>query len=113
MTVPAVVAAVRPSVVTVMTRGTPPNPFQHTSPSGSGSGLIIDEKGYILTNNHLVEGTKSLVVGLPSGRLTPGRVVGRDFLLDLALVKIAAKDLVAARLGQSSTLQIGQTVFAI
>ncbi len=113
MTIPAVVATVRPSVVSILTRGVPPVPFQHPSPSGSGSGLIIDEKGYILTNNHLVEGTKSLVVGLPSGRLTPGRVVGRDFLLDLALVKIEAKDLVAARLGQSSNLQIGETVVAI
>jgi S1-C subfamily serine protease len=113
MTVPEVVAAVRPSVVTVMTRGAPANPFQHPSPPGSGSGLIIDEEGYILTNNHLVEGVKSLVVGLPSGRLTPGRVVGRDFLLDLALIKISAQDLVAARFGQSSTLQIGETVVAI
>ncbi len=113
MTVPEVVAAVRPSVVTVMTRGAPANPFHHPSLPGSGSGLIIDERGYILTNNHLVEGIKSLVVGLPSGRLTPGRVVGRDFLLDLALIKIAAQDLVAARLGQSSSLQIGETVVAI
>lgn len=113
MTVPEVVAAIRPSVVTVMTRGVPANPFQHPSPPGSGSGLVIDEKGYILTNNHLVEGVKSVVVGLPSGRLTPGRVVGRDFLLDLALVKISASDLVAARLGQSSSLQIGETVVAI
>jgi S1-C subfamily serine protease len=113
MTVPEVVAVIRPSVVTVMTRGVPSNPFQHPSPPGSGSGLIIDEKGYILTNNHLVEGVKSVVVGLPSGRLTPGRVVGRDFLLDLALVKISASDLVAARLGQSSSLQIGETVVAI
>src|SRR5439155_2238406 len=113
MTIPTVFASVRPSVVSILTRGVPPAPFQHPSPSGSGSGLIIDEKGYILTNNHLVEGTKSLVVGLPSGRLTPGRVVGRDFLLDLALIKIEAKDLVAARLGQSSTLEIGETVVAI
>ena len=113
MTVPAVVAAVRPSVVTVMTRGTPPNPFQHTSPSGSGSGFIVDEKGYILTNNHLVEGTKNVVISLPTGKLTPGRVVGRDFLLDLALIKIEAQHLVEARLGQSSTLQIGETVVAI
>ena len=113
MTVPAVVAAVRPSVVTVMTRGTPPTPFQHTAPSGSGSGFIVDEKGYILTNNHLVEGTKNVVISLPTGKLTPGRVVGRDFLLDLALIKIEAQDLVAARLGQSSTLQIGETVVAI
>ncbi|WP_447975361.1 S1C family serine protease [Nitrospira sp. Kam-Ns4a] len=113
MTVAEVVAAVRPSVVTVMTRGVPPNPFQHPSPPGSGSGIIIDAQGFILTNNHLVEGIKSLVVGLPSGRLTPGRVIGRDFLLDLALIKIEAKDLVPARLGRSSELQIGETVVAI
>ena len=111
--VPAVVAAVRPSVVTILSRGVPPGPSQHGSPSGSGSGFVIDDKGYILTNNHLVEGVKSLVVGLPSGRLTPGRVVARDFLLDLALVKISATDLVAAPLGQSSSLQIGDTVVAI
>ena len=80
---------------------------------GSGSGVIIDEQGFILTNNHLVEGIKSLVIGLPNGRLTPGRVIGRDFLLDLALIKIEAKDLVAARLGRSATLQIGETVVAI
>jgi S1-C subfamily serine protease len=113
MTVPEVVAAVRPSVVTIMTRGVLPNASLHPAAPGSGSGLIIDEAGYILTNNHLVEGTKSIVVGLPTGRLTPGRVVGRDFLLDLALVKIAAPDLVAARLGRSSSLQIGETVVAI
>src|SRR5438046_6318887 len=109
MSVPAVVAAVRPSVVTIMSRGTAPG----IPPSGSGTGPVIDEKGVILTNNHLVEGSKSAVVGLPSGRLTPGRVVGRDFLLDLALIKIDAKDLQAARLGRSSTLQSGETVVAI
>jgi serine protease Do len=85
----------------------------HPAPPGSGSGLIIDEAGYILTNNHLVEGIKSIVVGLPTGRLTPGRVVGRDFLLDLALVKISAPDLTPARLGRSASLQIGETVVAI
>lgn len=113
LSVPAVVAAVRPSVVTILSRGVPAAPSQHGSPQGSGSGFVIDEKGYILTNNHLVEGVKSLVVGLPTGRLTPGRVVARDFLLDLALVKISSPDLVAAPLGQSSSLQIGETVVAI
>lgn len=113
MTVPAVVAAVRPSVVTILTRGVPPAGAQHGTPTGSGSGFIVDEKGFILTNNHLVEGVKSLVVGLPTGRLTPGRVVARDYLLDLAIIKIDAKDLVAAPLGESSSLQIGETVVAI
>lgn len=113
LSVPAVVAKVRPSVVTIMTRGAVASPSQHAAPAGSGSGIIIDEGGYILTNNHLVEGVKSLVVGLSTGRLVPGRVVGRDFLLDLALVKIVAQDLVPAKLSQSVSLEIGETVVAI
>lgn len=111
--VPAVVTRVRPSVVTIITRGVPAGPSQHVSSSGSGSGIIIDPSGYILTNNHLVEGVKSLVVGLPTGRLVPGRVVARDFLLDLALVKIVAQDLVPAKLSQRMSLEIGESVIAI
>jgi serine protease Do len=111
LSIPAVVAKVRPSVVTILTRGMPTIPTQNQS--GSGSGIIIDESGYILTNNHLVAGIKSLVVGLSTGRLTPGRVVGRDFLLDLALVKIAATDLVPATLSPSPVLEIGESVVAI
>lgn len=113
LSVPEVVAKVRPSVVTILTRGLPPTVAQHGTPSGSGSGMIIDAGGYILTNNHLVEGVKSIVVGLPTGRLTPGRVVGRDFLLDLALVKISATDLVPADLSETVSLEIGETVVAI
>jgi S1-C subfamily serine protease len=112
-TIPGVVAKVRPSVVTILTRGVPASPSQHAAPSGSGSGIIIDPGGYVLTNNHLVEGVKSLVVGLPTGRLTPGRVVARDFLLDLAIVKIVAQDLVPAKLSQRVSLEIGETVIAI
>src|SRR4029079_15235389 len=78
LSVPAVVAKVRASVVTILTRGVPASPSQ--TQSGSGSGVIIDDGGYILTNNHLVTGVKSMVFGLSTGRLTPGRVVARDFL---------------------------------
>lgn len=114
LSVPDVVAAVRPSVVTILTRGMPSGSSAHTGTTGSGSGFVIDDqRGYILTNNHVVEGVKSLVVGLPSGRLTPGRVVARDFLLDLALVRVQALDLVAAPLGQSAKLQIGESIVAI
>lgn len=111
LSVPAVVAKVRPSVVTILTRGVPATPS--LGQSASGSGLIIDENGYILTNNHLVAGVKSLVVGLSTGRLTPGRVVARDFLLDLALVKITAPDLVPATLSPVPSLNIGEAVVAI
>jgi len=112
LSVPAVVAKVKPSVVTILTRGAPAaSPTQPQS--GSGSGVIIDEAGYVLTNNHLVTGSKSIVVGLSTGRLTPGRVVARDFLLDLALVKINAQDLVPATLSPAPTLEIGESVVAI
>lgn len=111
LSVPAVVAKVRPSVVTILTRGVPATPS--LGQSASGSGLIIDENGYILTNNHLVAGVKSLVVGLSTGRLTPGRVVARDFLLDLALVKITAPDLIPATLSPVPSLNIGEAVVAI
>ena len=90
--VPAIVSKVRPSVVTVLTRGIPAGGSQHGAPAGSGSGVILDTSGYILTNNHLVQGVTSVVVGLSTGRLTPGRVVARDFLLDLALIRITAPD---------------------
>ena len=113
LSVPAVVAKVRPSVVTILTRGVPPSATQHSTQSGSGSGIIIDANGYVLTNNHLVQGVKSVVVGLSAGRLTPGRVVARDFLLDLAIVKITAQDLVPAELGRPVSLEIGETVVAI
>lgn len=108
---PAVVAKVRPSVVTILTRGVPATPTQ--AQSGSESGVVIDESGYILTNNHLVAGIKSLVMGLSTGRLTPVRVVARDFLLDLALVKVTATDLVPATLNPSPVLEIGESVIAI
>ena len=111
LSVPAVVAKIRSSVVTILTRGVPASPSQ--TQSGSGSGVIIDDGGYILTNNHLVTGVKSMVVGLSTGRLTPGRVVARDFLLDLALVKINAQDLVAATLHAKPDLEIGESVVAI
>ncbi len=113
LSVPAVVAKVRPSVVTILQRGVPPGQAQHGAPAGSGSGVIIDAGGYILTNNHLVQGVKSVVVGLATGRMTPGRVVARDFFLDLALVKIVAPDLVPAQLSRRTAFDIGETVIAI
>lgn len=111
LSVPAVVAKVRPSVVTISSRDVPATPTQ--AQSESGSGVILDESGYILTNNHLVAGIKSLVGGLSTGRLTPVRIVARDFLLDLALVKITATDLVPATLSPSPKLEIGESVVAI
>jgi serine protease Do len=111
LSVPDAVADALPSVVSIMSHGTRVAPFQ-PFPSGSGSGIII-APGYILTSNHLVTGATRLVVGLHDGRLVPGRVAGRDFLTDLALVKVEIDGLIPAKLGVSSQLRIGETVVAI
>jgi len=80
---------------------------------GLGSGVIIDPEGYILTNEHVVGGADKLVVTLPDGREFKAVVKGTDPMADLAVVKIQAKDLPVAELGDSNTVQIGQWAIAI
>lgn len=82
--------------------------------TSSGSGVIIDAaQGYIVTNNHVVEGARSLQISLADGRTTEGRVVGRDPRSDLAVVKISIDNLTAVPLGTSSNLDVGELVIAI
>lgn len=80
---------------------------------GSGSGIIISEDGYILTNNHVVEKATKVTVGLNDKRNFDATVVGRDPLTDLAVLKIDAKNLPVAYLGESDNLKVGQWVMAI
>ena len=82
---------------------------------GSGSGFIFDKRGYVITNNHVVEDARSLEVTLASGRKVPARLIGRDPLNDLAVIKIddPGEKLHIARLGDSDPLQIGQLAIAI
>jgi Do/DeqQ family serine protease len=80
-----------------------------------GSGVIVAEDGYILTNNHLVEQAKEVQVFLPppDGRKLPAKVVGTDKTTDVAVLKIEAKNLPTLTLGRSAELRLGQTVLAI
>lgn len=80
---------------------------------GSGSGIIISEDGYIVTNNHVVENSSKVTVGLVDKRTFEAKVVGRDPLTDLAVIKIDAKNLPVAFLGNSDDLKVGQWVMAI
>lgn len=83
--------------------------------AGSGSGFIIDaQNGYIVTNNHVVDGAEKIVVSLADGRNINGKLVGADDRTDLAVVQIAdTKNLTAAQLGDSTKLQVGEPVVAI
>jgi S1-C subfamily serine protease len=81
---------------------------------GVGSGVVIDEKGYILTNNHVIDDAERLKVTLTDGRVLRGRVVGSDEMTDLAVIKVEAEQpLPAAELGNSDDLKAGQIVMAI
>ena len=78
-----------------------------------GSGVIISEDGYIVTNNHVVEGATKLRVKLYDGRTFDGTIIGTDPTTDIALVKIDATDLPTVPFGSSDALRLGEWVLAI
>ena len=80
---------------------------------GLGSGVIIDREGYILTNEHVVSGASQIKVKLSDGREFDAQIKGSDPRTDLAVIKIEAKNLTSAKLGDSKDLKIGQWVVAI
>ena len=86
---------------------------------GVGSGIIIDKNGYILTNNHVIDDAKRLRITLADGRMLNGKVIGKDEITDLAVVRAEGISndegdvLPYAHLGNSDDLRIGQVVVAI
>ena len=109
----SVVSKVKPSVVAINTKTVTYFFNQPFTQEGAGSGWIIDNKGYIVTNNHVVEGAQSITVTLDDGRTFPATIVGTDFLTDLAVVKINAANLIEASGGDSAELMLGEWVLAI
>ncbi len=103
----AVVAKVRPAVVQIN--------VVTASGQGLGSGVIIDRRGYIVTNHHVVDGAQRLEVVLYDGTKLPAQLVGTDPADDLAVVKVTPPKtgLIVATLGDSSKLRVGQEVLAI
>ena len=80
---------------------------------GLGSGVIISKDGYIVTNNHVIDGADEISVKLHDGREMKGRVIGADSMTDLALVKIEGDDFPAIPVGDSDQLQVGEWVLAV
>jgi serine protease Do len=81
--------------------------------TGEGSGFVIDGKGHILTNEHVVAGASEITVTMPSGRRLRGKVIGSDRFSDVALVRVEGKGLPVAPLGRSQGLRPGQWAIAI
>jgi Do/DeqQ family serine protease len=86
--------------------------FRHKQ-RGGGSGVIVDREGYVLTNNHVVEGADKLKVRLNDGREFTATLKGQDSRTDLAVLHIKAKDLPVASLGDSDKLEVGEWAIAI
>ena len=103
-----VVQKVRPSVVGVITES-----FQTYSTSSTGSGIILSEDGYIVTNNHVVEGGDSIAVTLDDGETYAAELIGTDVKSDIAVLKIDAQNLPAAEFGDSSQVEVGEAAIAI
>ena len=80
---------------------------------GQGSGVIIDPRGYILTNNHVVGGAEKIGVTLWNNEVIEGTIVGLCAVHDIAIVKVKGKNLQASELGDSDKLRVGQRVYAI
>src|SRR5659263_760972 len=80
---------------------------------GVGSGFIINEGGYILTNAHVVLGSNEIKVALEDGRIFPGEVRGLDSILDIAVLKIKASNLPVPEIAKNNNLKIGQMAIAI
>jgi len=105
-----------PAVANILTKATEYDFFMDPVPvEGAGSGFVIDPRGYILTNYHVVEGAQSIEVVLGDQTHFPAKFVGADQRNDVALLKIDPKEkhLVALSLGDSGKLQVGQKVLAI
>ena len=81
--------------------------------SATGTGVIISTDGYVVTNAHVVEGARQIQVLLTDGRALEATLIGADTITDLAVLEIQADNLVAAQLGDSSVLRVGDAVVAI
>ena len=102
------------AVVAIANEGTATNVFGQISPTASsGSGFIISEDGYIVTNNHVVAGAETLTVTMTSGEEFEAEIIGADAENDVALIKIDASGLPTVAIGESGSIEVGQQVCAI
>ncbi|MHA2070896.1 MAG: S1C family serine protease [Candidatus Thorarchaeota archaeon] len=109
-----VVEKVIPSVVSVTTTKMARDQLSRAVPvQGQGSGVILTDTGFIVTNAHVVDGVRDVEVTLNDGRAFKAVVVGESKVRDLAVLKIEVEDLTPIEMGESSNLQVGQIAVAV
>jgi len=102
----------RPAVVNVSVWGRRRSPWEDP-PNGNGSGIVLAPDGLVVTNNHVVEGSRKVEVTFADGEEAEADILGTDAASDLAVLRANAADLTAAEFGDSTQLQVGQLVLAI
>lgn len=114
LTVAQIVDKNENAVVEIVVSGTAQNMWgQMQLVQGAGSGVIVKDDGYIATNYHVIQGANKVEVTLHNGESYPARIVGSDPANDIAVIKIDAKDLTTATIGDSSTVDVGDLAVAI
>lgn len=108
------VATALPSVVNIHGQKAGDTSDSSTRVNGMGTGIVIDERGYILTNYHVVEGVEQIQVSTQSGKTVVARLVGHDHATDLAIIRIDVAEMMPViPMGTSSDLMLGEPVIAI
>lgn len=114
MTVEEITEAARPSVVEIKTESVSSDTWmQQYVTEGAGSGVIITEDGYIVTNNHVISGASNVTVTTSDGKEYAADVIGADSMSDIAVLKIDASGLTPATYGNSDQLAVGDLAVAI
>jgi serine protease Do len=109
----SIVARVKPSVVAINDQVVSTSRRGATTQAAAGSGWIMDSNGLIVTNDHVISGAQNILVSLDDGRTFPAVKVSSDPVNDLAVIKVNATGLPAAKMGDSSSLQVGMQVIAM
>ena len=112
----SIIEKASPIVVNINTVVLVQDAYMNVTPlQGIGSGIIIDPKGYILTNHHIVETAQGMMVSMFDGTRLEGRLVGTDPMTDVAVIKVdtGKRNLPAAKLGDSDKIRVGHTAIAI
>ncbi len=114
MTVTDVVSKNADAVVEILVSGTAQGYFGQMQPvEGAGSGVIVREDGYIVTNYHVIQSANKVQVTLHNGETYPATIIGGDSDNDIAIIKINANGLTVAEIGDSSKVKVGDTAVAI
>jgi len=109
-----IVKLLQPSVVhiaTTLDAGT--GRFHQPVPDGVGTGVVLDDAGHILTNNHVIQGAQRIIVTLSNGQRYSAELIRRDPRTDTAVIEIVATDLTPARLGVAAKMEVDEDVVAI